>query len=254
MAADADVPRASRPWFRFYVEALADRKLRRLTPAQRWVWVGVLAAARQSPYPGVLLVSEGLIMGEEDLADICAVSAREVTVALRSFEEAGMIERDFAGAWVVTNWKERQFESDDTTARTSKHRSKERRGNVPTSFLGTPPETETDTETENDVAPAPPTPRRVDPLFDALAEVCDINPAELTQSARGALNRALHDLRRVGATPEEIRIRSGRYTDRYQIATLTPTALAKHWPQLTEDRRASVTRLNAVDRAKRGQP
>ena len=63
------MPRPARPWFRFYVEALSDRKLRRLTPAQRWLWVAVLGAARQSPIPGHLMVSEREPMDAHDLAD-----------------------------------------------------------------------------------------------------------------------------------------------------------------------------------------
>lgn len=138
--------RPSRPWFRFYVEALSDRKLRRLTPAQRWLWVAVLGAARQSCIPGLLLVSEREPMDAADLADIAAMTVKEVAAALPRFEAAGMIHLDDGlGCWAVTAWHERQFESDDVTARTTKHRSKERSNDVP----GTPSESETDTDTES---------------------------------------------------------------------------------------------------------
>lgn len=147
------MPRPARPWFRFYVEALSDRKLRRLTPAQRWLWVAVLGAARMSPEPGVLLVAENEPMDEHDLADIAAMPVRDVEKALPLFERAGMLHRDDAGAWVVTNWSGRQYESDNVTARTRKHRSKEHGRNVPTnvptSTVGTDQKTETDTDTEN---------------------------------------------------------------------------------------------------------
>jgi hypothetical protein len=145
------MPRPQRPWFRFYVEALSDRKLRRLTPAQRWLWVAVLGAARQSPVPGVLLVSDDEPMDPDDLADIAGMTRREVVKALPLFERAGMIDRDDdLDAWRVTNWGTRQWESDDTTERTRKHR----RRNVPTTAVGTPPETEADT----DPSPQPPGP------------------------------------------------------------------------------------------------
>jgi len=149
----------SRPWFRFYTEALYDRKLRRLKPEQRWLWVAVLGAARQSSRPGHLLVSDDEPMEAEDLADIAAMPAEDVERTLPLFDRAGMIHRDpESGAWVVTNWGDRQFESDNTTARTRRHRAKERSmersmersiavpGNDSPAFDGTPPDTETDTD------------------------------------------------------------------------------------------------------------
>jgi hypothetical protein len=143
------------PWFRFYVEAVADRKLRRQDPATRWLWVAVLAAARQSPEPGRLLVVEGVPMDEHDLADFAALSVAQVRKGLAALADVDTIERDAEGAWVVLNWSARQFESDDVTARTRRHRSNRDPGNVPrnvpTSSEGTPPETETETE-------PPPTP------------------------------------------------------------------------------------------------
>lgn len=154
------MPRKPRPWFRFYVEAFHDPKLRRLPSAQRWVWAAVLGAARQSPVPGVLLVSEHQAMDEHDLADMAAVPVRDVRKALAAFEAAGMVERLDGGPWRATNWGRRQFESDDTTERTRKHRSTEPLRNVPTTAEGTTerpplerspsraPVTETETETE----------------------------------------------------------------------------------------------------------
>lgn len=150
--------RPARPWFRLYVEALHDRKLRRLTPSQRWLWVAVLGAARMSCRPGVLLVSERQPMDEHDLADIAAMPVRDVARALPLFAKAGLIERDGTGdAWRVVKWDDRQYESDNVTERTRKLRSKrsvgtplERSNGDGTMFEGTPPDTETDTETETD--------------------------------------------------------------------------------------------------------
>lgn len=131
------MPRPQRPWFRFYVEAVHDRKLRRLPAAQRWVWVVVLAAARESHRPGVLLVAEGQPLDEHDLADKAAVPVRDVCRALDAFTAAGMLDRDDAGAYRVCKWGERQFETDNVTERTRRHRSREQGRNVPTSFPGT---------------------------------------------------------------------------------------------------------------------
>ena len=138
-----------KPWFRFYSEALHDRKLRRLAPAQRWLWVAVLCIARQSPIPGFLVVSEREPMHEVDIADLAGMSVKEVTKTLPLFEKSGMIERDAnLGCWQVVNFAERQYESDTSTVRTRKHRSMKQARNVSTAHDGTAPETETESETE----------------------------------------------------------------------------------------------------------
>jgi hypothetical protein len=180
--------RPARPWFRFYVEALSDRKLRRLTPAQRWLWVAVLGAARQSPVPGALMVSENDAMDERDIADVAGMTLREVDAAMPLFERAGMVHRDGL-AWVVTNWSERQYESDNTTLRTQKHRSKERSNVVPGNAPDTDTDTETDTETENEppVVPRPPS-STLDAQFE---EFWSAYPRRVgKQAARKAWDRA----------------------------------------------------------------
>lgn len=149
--------RAVRPWFRFYTEAVTDRKIRRLKPAQRWVWVAVLAAARESPEPGKLYMAPGIPMTRRELADYAAVSEREVSASLVAMASLTMVtvEGDLI---TVTNWKRRQFESDNVTERTRDHRerSKERSNDV----RGNTPETETETETEEEQGGKPPTPPR----------------------------------------------------------------------------------------------
>ena len=169
------MPRPRRPWFRFYVEALHDPKLRRMTPARRWAWVAVLAAARSSCRPGVLLVSERQPMDDHDIADLAAMPVREVRKALEAMEAAGMIHRGEGGAWHVSRWADRQFESDDITERTRKHRSNTEDRNVPTLFPGTFPgtgnprasardalATESETETDTSVSSSSDSRRAVD--------------------------------------------------------------------------------------------
>jgi hypothetical protein len=90
-----------------------------------------------------------------------------------------------------------------------------------------------------------------DALFDALAVSCGIEPAELTRSARGAINKALKDLREVGATPEEISLRAERYRRRWPKMTLSATALAKHWAELTDGTGPTDAITRAYQAAKR---
>lgn len=164
--------RQQRPWFRFYVEAVGDPKLRRRTAAQRWLWVAILAAARKSPVPGVLLISEKEPMEIEELADFAGMTISEVTKALPLFMNSGMLHRDSERkAWVVTHFTDRQYDSDNVTERTRKHRSnhppqardgtfqrgsQERSPNGDGTVLGTM----TDTDSDSD---SPSTPLAVEP-------------------------------------------------------------------------------------------
>lgn len=119
-----------RPWFRLYVETVWDRKIRKLSPEHRWLWVTILACARSSPLPGLLLLSEHAPMDSADLADAAALREQVVAKGLFELERLGLVERDSnLDAWSVPKWNERQFESDETTKRTAKHRAKERSNN-----------------------------------------------------------------------------------------------------------------------------
>lgn len=71
--------------------------------------------------------------------------------------------------------------------------------------------------------------RKRDRLFEALCESCGMDWHNLTASARGPTNRALKELRDVDATPDEVRCRARHYSMHMPNATLTPSALAKHW-------------------------
>lgn len=164
------MPRPSRPWFRFYVEAVHDRKLRRLKPEYRWLFVACLAAARQSPEPGVLLVGADDPMTVDDLVDFAGMPARAVELGMRALCAAGVLGFDEPRAvWFVPAWNDRQYESDDVTARTRRHRerSNERGRNVPTAFPGTPPDTEADTDPPGG-AEAPPNPDQASRLIPEL--------------------------------------------------------------------------------------
>ena len=142
------MPRPSRPWFRWYVEAVYDRKLRRIPGEQRWVFVACCTVARQSPEPGVLLVGDDPA-GWDDLVDVAALPMRTVKAGMKSLTDAGIVARDEErGCWFLPAWAARQFESDNVTDRTRKHRSQPDRRNVPTSFPGTDQRTEAETDTE----------------------------------------------------------------------------------------------------------
>jgi len=162
------VGRKQMPWFRFYTEAPNDRKVRRLSPSHRWVWVCVLAAARQSPEPGRLLVSDGVPMTVADLADYAGVTHKVAKAALEGMQKVGLTAQD-GRTLVVPAWHERQYQSDTSTDRVRQHRSRNikadgdietfhnRSSNGDGTFLKrskeqlrNAPETETETDTEGE--------------------------------------------------------------------------------------------------------
>jgi hypothetical protein len=71
--------------------------------------------------------------------------------------------------------------------------------------------------------------RQTDALFEAVCGACGIDRDSLTKSGRGAVNKALAELRAAGATPADVPARAKRW--RYQTP-LTAPALAKHWASL----------------------
>ncbi len=83
-------------------------------------------------------------MTRGELARYADVKERDVDSALGVMEELGMVDQGVPVT--VCNWSERQYESDDVTARTAKHRSKEQLKNVPTNNVGTDQITETETD------------------------------------------------------------------------------------------------------------
>lgn len=80
-------------------------------------------------------------------------------------------------------------------------------------------------------------------LWDALILGCRMDGSQVTDSARGALNRAVKALKQVDATPREVLRRSVLYRSRFPNAACTPSALVKHWPELVPQVASNVVDL-----------
>ena len=76
--------------------------------------------------------------------------------------------------------------------------------------------------------------KKKDNIFETVADACGISLTGMTRTARGQLNKATKELREVGATEEQIRHKAKAYKTQYPNATLTPTALIKHWSSFGE--------------------
>ena len=92
-------------------------------------------------------------------------------------------------------------------------------------------------------------PRERDALFETVAEVCAIDWHDLTESSRGALNKAVAQIRGTGATPDDVIHRAANWP--YDVP-LTPPGLAKHWPSLSQPRAAlKPSTVRQLSRAQR---
>lgn len=106
-------------WLRLYTEVRHDRKLRRLPPEQRWLWIVLLTIAKESPKPGWLLVSEDVPMTVDDIADEAAIDIESAKSGIEAFLGLGMLE-EVGGSLHVVQWDKRQFVSDNATQRWKK--------------------------------------------------------------------------------------------------------------------------------------
>lgn len=74
--------------------------------------------------------------------------------------------------------------------------------------------------------------RPKDLLFEAVCEATGTNYKRLTASGRGALNKAVYEIRQVCDTPGQVIVRAGAFRKRFPGMALTPSSLAKYWAQL----------------------
>lgn len=93
----------------------------------------------------------------------------------------------------------------------------------------------------------PPTPIRRDLVFDSVCVACGIDQRELTKTQRGPLNRAVKELKDVGATPEMILERSMVFQALWPKIKLTPMALASRWAECTQQNISNLVTPQARD-------
>lgn len=98
------MPRAAKPWFRIYSDALDSRKLQRLKPALKWTWFNLMCLANVTrPRGGLPSVT--------DIAYRLRMSERQVQTDLRHLVVAGLIDEGSDGL-TMHDWDEWQKDSD----------------------------------------------------------------------------------------------------------------------------------------------
>lgn len=263
------------PWFRWYVETTRDHKIRREPLSTRWAWVAVLTLCRKSPQPPKLLLSEGVPVTVEDIADEANITVRAAQAAVDLFTAKRMIERA-EGVWSVLNWARRQPNSDNVAERVERHR--ERLSNVTSSaetadgnVTETAPdidaEVEGETEPPNErpnlngastadrqarvqamarAVPKPGEPGAPDwPLWEAFASAlgCDV---PTSPSARRKWLDPIWELHRAGVTADEIGDLVKRFDEDNDVRC-SPQGVANQLPGLRAPARPKA-------RGKRDEP
>lgn len=130
----------AKPWCRWYSEAPRDPKLKRIAKLSGCshletvgAWAILLALANEAPgdLRGSLFLAEGLPYSVKDLCEAWEVAPDKGRALVEAFERLGLITQaepttpGQPGAWVVTNWDNRQYISDGpSTPRVKAHRKR----------------------------------------------------------------------------------------------------------------------------------
>ena len=123
---------ANMPWFRFYSEALDDRKIARAVRLSGQpkacvlgVWLTLLCLANESPERGRLMISDDIWMDEDEILAETGLDPVAFGKIASAFQQLGML--NIGAGYELPNWDKRQFPSDNSTERVRRHRAKKRK-------------------------------------------------------------------------------------------------------------------------------
>ena len=107
----------SRPntWFRFYIEAIDDPKVQKLSPDIFKTWVNLLCLAS---------AGDGVLPGIDDMAFRLRLTEKVATDHVSKLRAQGLLDEMPSGL-CPHNWAARQFVSDVSTERVRKFREKQ---------------------------------------------------------------------------------------------------------------------------------
>jgi len=127
-------------WFRLYTDILDDVKMKQLTALEFNFWIKLMALCSEldehSEYTGRLSGVTAASIGWR-----LRVKRASCERYLSKFKQLGMVHKE-NGEYVLSNWAERQFKSDNSYERVKRFR------NVTVTANETAPDTDTDTDTE----------------------------------------------------------------------------------------------------------
>lgn len=146
----------SMSWFRMYNSFLHEPNVQRLPPPAFKIYVNCLCIASAND-------PRGSLPPLENLAFLLKVSEKKAEKFFNFLKNSELFEEK-NGLIFIREWDKKQFESDNVTVRTQRHREKRERsgnvyGNVYGNVPGTPQDTDTDTDTDTELKNPPISPQ-----------------------------------------------------------------------------------------------
>ena len=92
--------------------------------------------------------------------------------------------------------------------------------------------------------------QRTDEVWDAVAVECNVDASALTDTGRKNVGKTVAELKRAGATGDDVTQKAAIYREKYPDAPLTVNALRKHWAELTP---GSIPKPTAAPKSARAQ-
>lgn len=148
----------------------------------------------------------------------------------RELIEAGLWD-DLGGDIYIHDWDVHNAKRDDRKQRDRQRKRVERPQELPGEPPQEPPQDRTALTVSEGVKEVEPngSTRQRNPIWDALVEVFGEPSTDTARTLRG---KVCSSLTRAGATPEELIARARSWPRHFEDATLTETALEKHWDKL----------------------
>ena len=202
-------------WLRIDDAFAQHPKLEGWTSAQKWALIELFSYSARHK-------TEGHVPADLSLLPR-AVTAKVLTLA----EDSGLLDRDEYGGLVIHDWK--TYNPSDVTAADRMKRMRERNAKrnelVTTSVTSRARSPSRPQESESKASLS----RQPNQVWDALVEVFGEPSTDTARTLRG---KVCSSLTRAGATPEEVVRRAKSWPRHFDTATLTETALEKHWDAL----------------------
>jgi hypothetical protein len=125
------------PWFRVYHEIISDKKLRHIamTTGQYFetilgTWITLLCLANDSPIRGMLLLADDMPVTDEEIQATISLPPDILNHIMELFVKLNMLVKS-GGCYEIVNWGDRQFDSDNSSARVKKYRDRRRAAGLP---------------------------------------------------------------------------------------------------------------------------
>jgi hypothetical protein len=206
-------------WLRIDDGFAQNPKLEGWTAAQKWALIELFCYCARHKTDGYVP------------ADLSLLPRAVTTGLLGLAESSGIIDRDAHGHLVIHDWS--VYNPPDPTAADRMKRMRERNANRNGDRNKT--RNETVSSRARDPVPSPEASndasaeRKADELWEALREILG---EVATDTERGRRNRALKELRKIGATPDQVKARCRVYARMWPDITLTASALVANWSTL----------------------